>query len=1114
MSCYNSTVKNKRWKFSYLCLALVGCFMIATTFFLDTSKADENEDITISSNTSWPAGTYTYRDIIVTNNATLTLQGSYTNDNDGIGVTINARNIRVDSGSSINANAQGHIHETGPGKGYVGTSGYGSGAAHGGNGAAAALNNIAQKNTLLYDIAFGPSMLGSGGGRSNGGTGGGSIIINTQFEVIINGSISANGGAGGASAGGGSGGSVNISANTISGTGSVSSIGGNGPSNSGSGAGGGRISFYYAESYALTSANISVAGGTGFNGRNGDAGTIIIFNTATKDLQVDHNLILYKDEGLNQDGEPTTDGNYYFRNLSIGNNAILYPKSTYTDNTDGAGLKFYLSGDLTINSGSKIDAKGGGYIYNSGPGTGTGTGLLGGGAGHGGAGGNGNSGTGGSSYGDTLLPLTLGSGGHAPGGGSGGGAVYFDIDGDVIANGDIDASGNNAVGSGSNRGSGGSGGSIFIKSDSISGSGNILANGGAGLEYSGGGAGGRVALYSDTTSFPANQISATGGARGGLGASQAGGIGTVFIYDIATGDVTASNDVTFEATQGLSPDGSFRDDGVYYFNDFTVSDGATVTIGSYYTDESDGHGVTINIAGNLIVESGSQISANGQGYTGTVGAGKGAGGSSQSGSGGSYGGLGGTSYNPVSPGTVYGTESATFPYMLGSGGGAGDGGTGGSGGGAITLRALGDVTVNGEISADGGVGTGGFSSWRPGGGSGGSIFIVCDNISGSGTITADGGDGLGTETFPSGAGGGGRISIVYQTALSISLDNVTASGGAGVVAGNNGSDGTVRTESRELPSNTFNLKNPNNDSTQYTNTLDVTMEPIDEDVDQYSESGSTSNLVPAFYDSSWQDVETGVTLTANEGEKMVKAWLKDTDQLISSQVGQATITLDMTEPSITLDEATNETNESSIVISGNISDILSGVDRATISQVQSQSIQSFDEETETFTEQLAIDESGDFEIECDLEAGENEIVVSALDRAGNEISQTINIFSSQVSSTATPVPTSTSTSATPTSTATSSTQETTGSAGTTDENDESYGGLAMLPSDTANETESEQEMLDTKSTNTIDGSDSIPSKEKTSEKDKYLFLVLLLLIIAIILISIGIKKRRQLNPNN
>ena len=78
------------------------------------------------------------------------------------------------------------------------------------------------------------------------------------------------------------------------------------------------------------------------------------------------------------------------------------------------------------------------------------------------------------------------------------------------------------------------------------------------------------------------------------------------------------------------------------------------------------------------------------------------------------------------------------PTTPGSGGGpeyTADGGNPGHGGGAIEVLASGDVTIDGEISADGATST--VNGW--GAGAGGGIYIECRHLSGVGAITADGG---------------------------------------------------------------------------------------------------------------------------------------------------------------------------------------------------------------------------------------------------------------------------------------------------------------------------------------------------------------------------------------
>jgi hypothetical protein len=68
------------------------------------------------------------------------------------------------------------------------------------------------------------------------------------------------------------------------------------------------------------------------------------------------------------------------------------------------------------------------------------------------------------------------------------------------------------------------------------------------------------------------------------------------------------------------------------------------------------------------------------------------------------------------------------------------------------------VTVNGEVAAIGGNGTG-----LGGGGSGGSVYVLCGVVRGSGCISADGGDARASAApyGPSG-GGGGRIAVLYD----------------------------------------------------------------------------------------------------------------------------------------------------------------------------------------------------------------------------------------------------------------------------------------------------------------------------------------------------------------
>ncbi len=107
-----------------------------------------------------------------------------------------------------------------------------------------------------------------------------------------------------------------------------------------------------------------------------------------------------------------------------------------------------------------------------------------------------------------------------------------------------------------------------------------------------------------------------------------------------------------------------------------------------------------------------------------------------------------------------------MPDQLGSGGGSG-GGAGNAGGGAVILDVVGEITVEGTLSANGA-----RSSYRGGGGSGGSVWIKAGEIRGKGLIAADGG-GTGAGGH-SGGGGGGRIA--FETAVNAFTGSIRAQG--------------------------------------------------------------------------------------------------------------------------------------------------------------------------------------------------------------------------------------------------------------------------------------------------------------------------------------------------
>jgi hypothetical protein len=222
---------------------------------------------------------------------------------------IKAAKVTIDSGSSIDVSDRGYLgayqgDNTDPGcDGYGRTLGNvdGSeeycGASYGGLGG----QHSTQQVNGVYGSLYEPFDPGSGGGgfnkTSKGGNGGGVVRI-TANELVLNGSINADGGAGNAIAPSGSGGSIWIDVTAFNGSGQVHAHGGQNTNGSG---GGGRIAVYYdSQSSSFDLSSIKAYGGnsttTGIQ-YDGGAGTVYTKdkNTANTDgygdLVVDNNNI-------------------------------------------------------------------------------------------------------------------------------------------------------------------------------------------------------------------------------------------------------------------------------------------------------------------------------------------------------------------------------------------------------------------------------------------------------------------------------------------------------------------------------------------------------------------------------------------------------------------------------------------------------------------------------------------------------------------------------------------------------------------------------------------------------------------------------------------------------
>lgn len=171
------------------------------------------------------------------------------------------------------------------------------------------------------------------------------------------------------------------------------------------------------------------------------------------------------------------------------------------------------------------------------------------------------------------------------------------------------------------------------------------------------------------------------------------------------------------------------------------------------------------VCSNFTLAAGGVIDLDGRGYQGgvdRVGYGPGGGFMSDWGGGGGHGGMGGITWNGTMGGIQ--NDSVEAPILPGSSGGAGypAGIKGGSGGGVLRLDASGEVRIDGLVKANGAPSP--YAGSTGGAGAGGSLYITCRIFNGNGSVMALGGTGLLYRADGrSGAGGGGRISIVYDT---------------------------------------------------------------------------------------------------------------------------------------------------------------------------------------------------------------------------------------------------------------------------------------------------------------------------------------------------------------
>ena len=522
------------------------------------------------------AGTLNVGNNMTVSNATLYCQRISTVGNGTGRVITVGGNLTVATNGAFNANGLGFDMKAGPGAGD-----YSHGAGYGGDGG--------YHPTSTYGSVTAPTSLGSGGGNDNNAihTGGGAIkLVVTGTVTLASGAlISANGNRLNSYAGGGAGGSVFIQCGSLQGNGTISAKGGGttGPV----GGGGGRIAIWLTSgtdfggvkqmayggvggdiepygaagtiylqtpsqtegqgalivdnnNYLTRYATTMLLSGTALNGfsavvitNKGNLGicTNVDFSLAKlTTFGVNNSFITIRSPALNI-AFPTNIAGYTL-NLDVPvsvpgdwsvstNGRISHTSDADWHNVKNFAVDLTLSGNLAVLGQINVDSKG--WAAQNGPGVGN----FSNGAGHGGQGGGGI----GTTYGSITNPATLGSGGQ-DGDALGGGAIKLTVASNLTV--DVGASiSARSVGTYDSNGntydSGGSGGSICIRCGTLTGTGAILADGGASAAFNGGG-GGHIAIFLANSDDFGSVTNRAYGALSGIYASipQPAAAGTIY----------------------------------------------------------------------------------------------------------------------------------------------------------------------------------------------------------------------------------------------------------------------------------------------------------------------------------------------------------------------------------------------------------------------------------------------------------------------------------------------------------------------------------------------------------------------------------------------------------
>ncbi len=324
------------WKVRAKVSGVWGGFSQQINFSVNTGSTAN--DIIVSTAVTWD-GTKVYDDVIINSGGSVAHTANTTTKQYWLDL-ITMGNITINSGGMIDVSGKGYSETNGPGA-SVNNGTTLAGASGGGliklnisgtltnNGSIKANGNNGQGNSCcLYS--------GGAGYGGNGGRGNGSSYGNITFpNELGSGSGKAN-----QSTGGGSGGTIYINTGTLAGTtGLISANGGNSGSVSYSGGGsGGRIAVYYSGTFP-TGITTTAYGGTGYQA--GGAGTIYEKNTS----QTNGNLTI-KNAGTNGAVTPLTSAN--MGGTEITYESFLVQNGAITDIPSGIIITANNSGVWTV----------------------------------------------------------------------------------------------------------------------------------------------------------------------------------------------------------------------------------------------------------------------------------------------------------------------------------------------------------------------------------------------------------------------------------------------------------------------------------------------------------------------------------------------------------------------------------------------------------------------------------------------------------------------------------------------------------------------------------------------------------------------------------------------